>query len=153
MNEIEYLSDMAIHYDSWIIKNMPNFYDDYWNENLDQYELFKNNLIFNLKYIDCGTCCSVYRFNNFVLKLHTPYNNKMDLLSNPTKDNDLGIDELARESFLFYDFISKNGYAAVQKFVDCSVEAKNKASSILGKVNTLSNFGMNGEVPVIIDWF
>lgn len=153
MNEIEHLTDIAIQYDSWIIKNMPNFYDDYWNENLDQYELFKNNLINSVKYVSNGTCCSVYRLENYVLKLHTPYCNKINLLCNPTKDNDLGIDESARESFLFYDFISESGYAAVQKFVDCSIEAQNKACSILGKVNCIRNFGMNGDTPVIIDWF
>jgi len=153
MNEIEYLSNTAKDYDSWVIENMPDFYNDYLNEKLDQYELFKDNLINSLKYVNCGTCCSVYRFENYVLKIHTPYDNKINLLCNPTKNNDLGAEESSRNNFLFYDFISENGYAAVQKFVDCSFNAQNKARSILGKVNCLANFGMNGDVPLIIDWF
>lgn len=58
------------------------------------------------------------------------------------------------EHFLFYDYIHPKGLLAVQRAVDCSSGARGNAFGLLKSCHThVGNVGMDGERPVIVDWF
>lgn len=58
------------------------------------------------------------------------------------------------EHFLFYDYVHPEGLVGVQKLIDASPEARHQAEKKFGnKYNHTGNYGMDGDRPVIIDWY
>ena len=181
VDEIAFLTDIANKYETEVLLLLPpplktfDFYKLWkWPEKENQYESIIPKLLSNyeLKSIGSGSCCAVYRHKDYVIKLHTPYNEKINLLCNPTRhtlelcrkyaepcDETGWYDLKAVEHFLFYEFITTEGFAAVQKFVDCSANARLQAREkfmnidpYLVRCNHLANCGLDGENPVYIDW-
>jgi hypothetical protein len=173
MNELFSLCDQYEEFVS-LYCTSNNFHAIY-GTNLEfskKYEEFKKNLVSGLEFCGSGKCCQVYKFDNKVIKLYVPYNEKISLLSYPTRE-DFEISKqykepcdetgwkppLAVKHFLLCDYITKQGFAAVQKFIDCSSDARKEAYRLFGLIdpflqrwNHIGNMGLDEGNPVYIDW-
>lgn len=176
MNDYNYLSDICNIYENYILSNfgsLKNFYyEAYIN---DAYEKFKNEITSELKLIGSGKCCQVYYKDNFhyVIKLHTPYNERIDLRNNPTKEiceiskfeiepseKTNWADPRALKYFLPYEYITANGLAGIQRKVDCSTEGQKRSYDLFGEIdpylricNHIKNMGLLNNNPVFVDWY
>lgn len=170
---------IANEYDNWIMseyQNINKFYSIVKSE-IETEEYIKElmRMTSSLRLINSGQCSYVYHKpgDEYVLKIHYPFNEHVDLNSNPTleiydkikKNPDVSDEEVlwynkdAVPHFLFYDYVSKNGLAAIQKKVDCSYAAQRLAETEFNKINPKlttwnhrKNYGMDGEKPVYVDW-
>lgn len=121
-----------------------------------------------------GICSYVYQMpgSDFVIKVNYDY---INLNCHPTKEiwdaivrnGHRGRKESMEEycfykpfeveHFLFFEYVSPQGFFAVQRFVDVSLGAIDKAAGLFREVGMLNflrqNIGMDGNRPVIIDWW
>ena len=158
MGELERLSKRAADYDKYIMREfgpLDNFYCSA-NYYIDEYEEIKGYYTRGLEYVGNGACSHVYRMNRYVLKLHTPYNKKINLKAAPT-DSRIFHARDREYHFLFHEFTSENGLGAVQKYINCLPWAQDQAYYLLTKhynlkINAKSNCGMDDGRALIIDW-
>lgn len=176
MDEIAILKDICDEYEAHILtryRSVNNFYFEAFASN--EYDLWKNELakLNSLTFIGAGACCEVFLLKEYVIKFHTPFNERITLLCNPTLETaevcrryrhpcpeTAFYDPSAVEHFLFYEYITKNGLGAIQRYVACDENSRYKAYELFSKMkpnvaktNHIRNFGMDGSKPVIIDWF
>ncbi len=136
--------------------------------------IFESN---GYEFVGSGMCSFVWRKpgSDYVIKSHYA---EMNLHSNPTKElwekiQRFGAEEVDSDykgsleefdwyipkfvkDFLFYEYISEKGFFAIQKFIDASEEAQEKAFILLGENGHAAlkkNLGMDGNRPVIIDYW
>ena len=126
-----------------------------------------------LKELDGGQQCLVYASKHYVLKLrHNVAGCHIDLRKSPDQalleickqyseacKETRWCDPVAATYFLLFDYLTPQGLAAVQKRVDCSYKARLAAGALffgidpyLVRCNHATNYGMDGERPVYIDW-
>lgn len=175
-NDYQLLFDISNSYENHLINKYGSLSIFYKDAPYDNYfEKFKQELVSNLIFIGAGKCCEVYstKENFYVLKIHIPYNEKLDLRSNPSKQ----IFEICKSKsepdqdtnyahpkavlhFLCLEYITPNGLAGIQQKADCTAEARQKAYKLFGnidpylqKCNHINNMGMLDDKPVYIDWF
>lgn len=166
------LKQIADNYESYILSKttIMKFYRDM--EFSEKYEDFKAKIVSNLQFIGSGSCCVVYDGGEYVLKLHTPYGDKIDLHSNPTKEQVLEwkkypkpcketnfADPFAAQYMLCFEYVTPAGFAGIQKKADCSLHGRKEAYRLfmqihpfLCRYNNLSNMGLFEGKPVYVDW-
>jgi hypothetical protein len=157
MGELERLIKRAHNYDKSVLNEFGNFNNFYSKAKIfhTRYEEILSYYTRKLEYVGNGACSYVYRMNRYVLKLHVPYDKKINLKAAPT-DSRIFHARDREFHFLFHEYTSENGLGAVQKYIDCSREAQIKAYKILTEkgleINTKSNCGMNEGAAWIVDW-
>ncbi len=155
MGELDRLTKRAADYEHDALKLYGCLYNFYQYPNLNaRYEEIKGHYTRDLIYLGNGACSEVYRMNQFVLKLHTPFKRHITLRSQPARN--YGGDP-KYNWFLYFKFISHHGLAGVQKFVNCSADAQKMAYKFLIEekglsIRTKTNCGLWENVPVIVDW-
>lgn len=138
MNE---LINLAETYEAKVLQMVKpsQFYRELSGDNTIQ-DFITVELTKGLTWVGSGSCSWVFTNNKgYVLKLHVPWGEKISLLSNPSKQ-DIEWATKARDNeenrhgyaidiryFLPFNYITKNGFAGVQKQIDCS--KKNHANS------------------------
>src|SRR5437016_8368099 len=84
MKEKQKLIDLSLFYENYILSKYKNLEGFYWNG--DCTDVIKDCFgKLDLEYCGSGACCSTYKDINYVIKFHTPYNEKMPLTCNPTQ--------------------------------------------------------------------
>jgi len=110
-------------------------------------EYLENNGFIN---IGAGCCVRVHKHPNddVVIKNNMAYGEFAHTFESIVSDYD-------KPWFLEYLVVSKDFYCAIQKYVDCSKEARRKAGREINKANptncNYSNMGLKDGEPVIID--
>lgn len=171
MTEKQYLINLCKFYEAFIIKKYKSLKGFYNEADCDDVikDCFGN---LNLEYCGSGACSKVYRSRECVIKLHTPYNEKITLLCNPTRKilalykkypypcEETEFYPPQIKYFLFHEFVTKQGLAAVQPYAHCDEDSQIKAYNIFKRIEPSfsrmtcpNNVGMYKGLPVIIDWF
>ena len=157
MTDFEILKSKCDEYEDHCSKQ-PNFHVLAY---CDKFEKYVTSLFVGLKWVGSGMCCQVLSLGDWVVKFYYP-GGEHNLLSNPSRKDygeavNAGWESHPRfgdtedmAHFLFMEYVTKNGFAGIQKKVKCRI---NFGDHPLVRKFSTQNLGLDGDKVVIVDWY
>lgn len=149
------LKDLANRYEKKILDEVGGI-KDFYRIYDRAYQPILNEIKEDLIPVGGGRCCYVFTDGSgYVLKLHHPWDERYCFKCDPDpNDSVFGINY-----YIFPNYITDQGLAAVQEMVDCSQESRVKAYKLFGeidealtRINHIKNMGLKNGKPVYVDW-